>query len=98
MKFEIKPRQTENGIVTDIFMDGRYISDSVTAFKIAASNDEMLHITLTFIGEIDFCADDFEKVSQKECGMTQQYLYMPRKKQPPQKDRKGLWQRLRQRG
>ena len=98
MKFEIKPRQTENGIVTDIFMDGRYISDSVTAFKIAASNDEMLHITLKFIGEIDFCADDLEKVVRRADENSLQYLYMPRKKQPTQKDRKGLWQRLRHRG
>lgn len=98
MKFEIKPRQTENGIVTDIFMDGRYISDSVTAFKIAASSNEMLHITLTFIGEIDFYADDFEKVAQKDYGTSLFCMYKQRKKQPPQKERKGLWQRLRHRG
>lgn len=97
MKFEIRPRQTENGIVTDIYMDGRYISKDVTAIKIAANQNEMLHISLTFIGEIDFCADDLEKVSQTTDGVFPQCLYMPREKQPPQKVRKGLWQRLKQR-
>lgn len=97
MKFEIRPRQTENGIITDIYMDGRYISEDVIAMKIAANQDETLHIQLTFVGEIDFCAEDFKMVSRTTNGVFPQCLYMPREKQPSQKVRKGLWQRLKRR-
>ncbi len=99
MKFEIRPRQTENGIVTDIYMDERYISEDVIAMKIAANQDETLHIQLTFVGEIDFCCDDLTVVSKTDLGQYSQYIYMSKENKQQRRTVwmhfKKLWQKLR---